>query len=294
MNLVYIVDDNPEITTIIRDLISQIPEIVIKVFSGPEFLEDKEIDRACLFIVDVLLENGVSGIDVIKRCKFNVPTLFISGYPYNPEDYRNLPRSFIYDFVPKPIDRTILLNRVSLLLRCGYSVKCDRDEKQILREEIWNIFDSAPGLYTLLASLIDQKIQLASAELLNDLNYTIDTIRQKTLRDIIDDTDASLADRYLEDVTDEGYAEITAYMKKIDGQRGPLVRWFTVKINSNYNMILSLGVPILRDHDSSMAIDRLRDMFKNMCANDKKIIDVFKLAAQKTAAASETCSCQQP
>lgn len=292
MNLVYIIDDDPGVAMYIRDLISQIPEIVIKTFSGPEFLEDKEIDRACLFIVDILLDNGVSGIDIIKKCKLNVPTLFVSGYPYNPEDYNTLPKSLIYDFVPKPIDSSILLNRVSLLLRCGYTVKCDRDEKQTLREEIWNIFDSAPGLYTLLASLIDQKIQLGSAELLNDLDYTIDTIRQKCLTDIIDDTDASLAERYLEAVSDEGYAEITAYMKKIDGQRGPLVRWFTVKINSTYNMILSLGVPILRDHDSSMAIDRLREMFKNMCANDKKIIDVFKQAAQKTSETSIASACK--
>lgn len=71
-----------------------------------------------LFIIDILLgvENGRNVVDKIIKNKRGSAFLFISGYDYSFESLSKFTGKCAFDFMSKPIDKDVFMNRVAILL----------------------------------------------------------------------------------------------------------------------------------------------------------------------------------
>src|SRR5208283_1434447 len=140
-----------------------------------------------------------------------------------------------------------------------------------IKEEIWGILEATPGLYVVIADLQSCFIELADNEFLNDMGYNLDELNKMKFADLFEESEDNELnvplDCYITNITKDGYGEVTSHMKKADGSIGPLVRWFTLKVNSNFNVILSLGIPLLKEYDKEQTSKKMMDMFKSMIVN---------------------------
>ncbi len=122
MYAILIVDDNPNNLFTLRTLLeAHLDAEVIEANSGAKALEQVAIRKIDLILLDVQMPDmdGFEVADLIRRRKRfqHIPIIFLTAI-YKSEEFKQRGlRGGAIDYLTKPIDDTILLNRVSAYLR---------------------------------------------------------------------------------------------------------------------------------------------------------------------------------
>ncbi|MDY0092747.1 MAG: response regulator [Candidatus Vecturithrix sp.] len=122
MYAILIVDDNPNNLFTLRTLLEDhLDAEVIEANSGAKALEQVAIRKIDLILLDVQMPemDGFEVADLIRRRKRfqHIPIIFLTAI-YKSEEFKQRGlRGGAIDYLTKPIDDTILLNRVSAYLR---------------------------------------------------------------------------------------------------------------------------------------------------------------------------------
>lgn len=116
--IILIVEDEPEVSTMLKDFFNSQGIDVALVDDGAAGLEYLKGDKPDLVITDLLLP-GEHGIDLIKTIKeeYFIPVIVISGIYKLGEVQRSIQCDGVEGFFEKPLDLKRLLKKVQEILR---------------------------------------------------------------------------------------------------------------------------------------------------------------------------------
>jgi len=127
--IVYIVDDDPSVLTLLGKLIQSVGLSVETFSSAQEFLSAaRPAGPACL-VLDVRLP-GLSGLELqeqLARSGREIQIIFITGYGSVPQSVRAM-KAGACDFLEKPFENQALLDAVNRAIERDRAARKHRDE----------------------------------------------------------------------------------------------------------------------------------------------------------------------
>lgn len=127
---VYVVDDDTEVCNSLRWLLESAGFHVSTHTGTQEFLKGYDAERAGCLILDVRL-SGQSGLDLQEQLVtegIRLPVIIITGYGDVPTAVRAM-RSGALDFIEKPFDNKLLLDRVRQAVELDIRNRVERAEQ---------------------------------------------------------------------------------------------------------------------------------------------------------------------
>jgi len=115
--VVYVVDDDPSIRSLLIKLIRSIGLPVEAFSSSQEFLSSTRPEGPACLVLDVRLP-GLSGLELQERLVqsgVDIPVIFITGYGSIPQSVRAMKAGAV-DFLEKPFENQALLDAVNRAL----------------------------------------------------------------------------------------------------------------------------------------------------------------------------------
>jgi len=116
-SVVYVVDDDPSIRSLLIKLIRSIGLPVEAFSSSQEFLESARPEGPACLVLDVRLP-GLSGLELQERLVqsgVDIPVIFITGFGSIPQSVRAMKAGAV-DFLEKPFENQALLDAVNRAL----------------------------------------------------------------------------------------------------------------------------------------------------------------------------------
>lgn len=159
--LIFVLDDEPDAATMIRDTLRRNMDAAVKAFVRFEDMAaDDDLVRVDLFVLDIQLGDNLSGFDVPAclptRCRF-AAFLFVSGYPVDRAQYDRADHLAFFDFIGKPFPMVHFVHRVNLLLAARLKMPDDIDDRVL---DLWSL---APFVAIVLDA--DFKIRLCNSQM---------------------------------------------------------------------------------------------------------------------------------
>ena len=136
--LIYIVDDDDINLRFMQHMLTEfMPHLRIKTFLDKSFLED-DLKEADLVIMDIVLgyENGVDIMSKVLIDHPNLPVLFVTGFSNEASKIENIPPDCVVDFIFKPVNHMVFINRVKVLLRAStrsYILNKEKDDSFLVK-----------------------------------------------------------------------------------------------------------------------------------------------------------------
>jgi len=135
--VVYIVDDDPSIRSLLTKLVQSI-DVPVEVFaSSQEFLSRARPEEPSCIILDVRMP-GLSGLDLQERLVqsgIDIPVIFITGFGNVPQSVRAMKAGAV-DFLEKPFENQALLDAVNRALERSRLALQHRSELREIRDRI--------------------------------------------------------------------------------------------------------------------------------------------------------------
>lgn len=274
-SLVFVVDDE-NISNVLGDMIvHKLPNIRSKSFVDGSFLNDPEMTNLDLLVIDIKLkgsENGYALACLANKIR-KTPVLFISGFEFcetSEENKQCLDQIEVYDFIMKPIPSELFTNRVRVLLSgMKYSCLIEKDRKSI-ENRFWALLRNMMGIYCIF-SKHNGDILFADNQFIKDIGLEnpdeITEINMEQITKVHETTGASPI-KYT-----EGRQDFISKMYDINNKVVKIVKWFTWYINSDNNIFLTIGLPVLVDVNST---EDIFNYYKELINNDKMIIEMIK------------------
>lgn len=311
---IFLIDDDEDILKSLTCLIrAHLKTVEVYSFTDHnEFLSHPKVTYADLYIIDIKLDN-VDGRDLCTKLQeditINIPCLFISGWDFDDKSFNVLSHHCIFDFIKKPFNPTMFINRVRVLLRHSelykriYEEEMDKTQRlQSLVEEktheveeansllkkvesaIWETFNYS-NLYTIILDK-NLTIRLANFSIAKALGFnTEEELIGKCWLDFIKDSEKHMATKALHGICnkDLDYRETSFSIEGINGE--PItVKWFNSYINDKFNGAFSIGVPLTKKITIEDNIDSIRSYYRDQIDKDRTMIQSIKKIAtyQKT------------
>ncbi|TAK02152.1 response regulator [bacterium] len=119
MNTVIVVDDNPDITDIVKMILEVKGHHVICVRSGPELFSQLAEQKPDLIFLDIMMP-GMDGFEVLKRLRdtpntSSIPVILLTAKGQYEDVLRGYKEGADY-YIPKPFISTQLLTAINLVL----------------------------------------------------------------------------------------------------------------------------------------------------------------------------------
>jgi two-component system response regulator FixJ len=115
--IVHVIDDDETVRTWLDHMVSS-SELEVRTHADPRaFLEGFQPERPCLLVVDLRMP-GMGGLelhDELRARGIRVPVIIITAHGDVPAAVRAF-RSGVSDFLEKPFDKEVLLERIRVLL----------------------------------------------------------------------------------------------------------------------------------------------------------------------------------
>ncbi len=171
---VYVVDDDPGVLKSLQWLIRSVGLSVETFDSGKAFLESYDSDRPGCVLLDVRMP-GMTGIEVQNSLRTNgrdVPVIFLTGHG----DVSTASRAFLsgaFDFLEKPFDGDLLLERVREAIAKDEAARGERSQRERARERLGRL--TAREL-EVLQHVVDGK---SSKEIAAALDRSVNTVENQ-------------------------------------------------------------------------------------------------------------------
>lgn len=134
---VYVVDDDAAMRKSLRWLVESVGLKVETYTSATEFLDAVSPDMIGCVVLDVRMP-GMSGLDLQEQLKLHrvsMPVIIITGHADVPMAVRAL-KAGAYDFIEKPFNDQVLLERVQKALEDGEEERMVEDRRRVVDERI--------------------------------------------------------------------------------------------------------------------------------------------------------------
>jgi len=135
--IVYIVDDDPAVRDSVGFLVSSVGYEYLPCASGAELLERLDDTRPSCIVLDVRLP-GVSGLEIQRELQNRgavAGVIFITGHGDVPKAVRAMRHGAI-DFLEKPFDDQVLLDRISDALKASAASLAAQSRKRQLERKL--------------------------------------------------------------------------------------------------------------------------------------------------------------
>lgn len=121
---IMVVDDNPDIITIVRTILEGKGYSVMSAYSGPELLTRLEGQKPDLIVLDIMMPQ-MDGLEVLTRLKgaadtSSIPVILLTAKVQYEDVLGGYKLGADY-YITKPFTSTQLLNGINLLLGEGKS-----------------------------------------------------------------------------------------------------------------------------------------------------------------------------
>ena len=118
MKRILVVDDNSDILEVVRIFLESNGYEVFTLSKGDNILNDAVNYSPQLILLDVYLR-GSNGVEICNRLKSNPSTKHIPIIMFSAQtnDYLILRKCAADDFIPKPFDEKILVEKINNLLK---------------------------------------------------------------------------------------------------------------------------------------------------------------------------------
>lgn len=173
--LVYIVDDDFSVRDSLRLLIEATGQAVRQFGSAEAFLQDYNHQVPSCLILDVNLP-GMDGLDLqqqLAKKDIAIPIIFISGHADVPDSAKAF-RAGAVDFLKKPLDTPLLIERINEALRKDTEARQERHSKLERQERIDRLTDREKEVLHLIMDSYSNK---EAARILGISYRTIDLHR---------------------------------------------------------------------------------------------------------------------
>jgi len=119
---IMVVDDNPDIITIVRTILEGKGYSVLSAYSGPELLSQLENKKPDLIVLDIMMPQ-MDGLEVLTRLKgapdtASIPVILLTAKVQYEDVLGGYKLGADY-YITKPFTSTQLLNGINLLLGEG-------------------------------------------------------------------------------------------------------------------------------------------------------------------------------
>jgi len=135
--IVYIVDDDPAVRDSVGFLVSSVGYDYLSCASGAELLQRLDDGRPACIVLDVRLP-GVSGLEIQRELQNRgavAGVIFITGHGDVPKAVRAMRHGAI-DFLEKPFDDQVLLDRISDALTASAATLAAQSRKRQLERKL--------------------------------------------------------------------------------------------------------------------------------------------------------------
>ncbi|MER2605797.1 MAG: response regulator [Siculibacillus sp.] len=151
--IIWVVDDDPAVRDSVGFLVSSLGYAYETCTSAREFLERLDDTRPCCVVLDVRLP-GLSGLELqgeLLRRGSSVGIIFVSGHGDIPKAVRAV-RLGAFDFLEKPFDDQVLLDRIGEALEASREAIALRRRRSTLERRLANLTEREREVLTLVAA----------------------------------------------------------------------------------------------------------------------------------------------
>ncbi len=280
--IIFMLDDDIMILDAYQHLFQKLlPECITYTFNNSnEMLNHRKLQHVDLFIIDVELKH-MYGWDVMnlvckKRNKCST-CLFISGKEYELKNFDCVACTF--DFIKKPANTTIFINRIKVLLQVSSKYKQLEFGKQQVELCLYELFNHTNIYVVILDELMS--IKLCSWYLAHDLGYD-------SPEDLIGQNLKTFIPEHTQNRIDNIFSNIIKKINKAEDFREvnhPIigknneeinVKWFNTIIRNGVELTFSIGIPLSKSVTKEDNVSTIRTYWSDIIESDRTTIDSLK------------------
>lgn len=186
----------------------------------------------------------------------------------------------IYDFIRKPYNYKIFVNRVKVLLNIPRTKKTLEDAKRKVEINLWNLLNYSNLLILVLTK--DGTVKLSNYRLAKFVGYdNEEDLVGKSWYDFLKESDKDVVQYIQERMKGkfEDFDEVAYDIVTPEGQIS--VKWFISVINSDLNWTFCIGMPIYSGITIEDNLDALRAYFRDIIVKDRTTINAMKEVTKK-------------
>jgi DNA-binding response OmpR family regulator len=195
---ILIVEDNPVNRTLLQKMLESEGFDTLAVDSGEDCLQCVVVERVDMILLDVKMR-GIDGYETCRRLRENpdfadIPIIFITSLDSRDDILKGYQTGGV-DFIPKPIDKTIVLARVKALLTMQGLLK----ERTMLLEQNSSLLAKIDHLFsgdqvTLFDKLdiVRENINAMSNSFYEQIQDVRLDVREQDTLDILDNIEISM------------------------------------------------------------------------------------------------------
>jgi FixJ family two-component response regulator len=158
-SVVFIVDDDPSVRTLLSKLIQSIGLRAEAFSSSVEFLSQAPPSSPACLVLDVRMP-GLSGLDLQERLVqlgLDIPIIFITGFGNVPQSVRAMKAGAV-DFLQKPFENQALLDAVNKALEIDRSARLANQEIREIDERLATLTPREREVFFLVATGLANKL----------------------------------------------------------------------------------------------------------------------------------------
>ncbi|MFI3186787.1 MAG: response regulator [Methylococcaceae bacterium] len=188
--LIYLVDDEFVIRDSLTLLIESTGQTVMSFESAETFLNAYDPERPSCLLLDVRmpLMSGHELQNELLLRGINIPIIFISGHADIPDSAKAF-RAGAIDFLEKPFDNEVLLERIDEALKKNIAFRDEFAKKHRIQERIDHL---TPREKEVLGLIVTSHSNKESAKILHISNRTVDVHRASIMEKMQADNIAEL------------------------------------------------------------------------------------------------------
>lgn len=178
-SLVYIVDDEFAVRDSLALLIESTGQAVKSFGSSEDFLQHYSTEQPGCLVLDVRMP-GLNGLDLqqeLSKRQINIPIIFISGHAEIPDSAKAF-RAGAVDFLEKPFDNVLLMDRIHEAIGKDIVEKAKQQEKSAINKRLARLTDREREVMELIIGCYTNK---EVAKILNISHRTIDVHRARIM-----------------------------------------------------------------------------------------------------------------
>lgn len=156
--LVYVVDDDELIRSSLRRLLATARLAMEQFGSGAEFLAQVELAGPCCLILDFHMP-GMNGLEVqaaLKQRNVEIPIVFLTGSSDIPVAVTAMKQGAV-DFVEKPFDNAVLLERVQHALERSRRWWIENGEQREMQQRLQSLTARERSVFDLVVTGMTNK-----------------------------------------------------------------------------------------------------------------------------------------
>jgi len=287
--LIYLSHEDKKFESKLKKMIlDNLKNVEVRTFENRSLIpSDEDISKVNLIIIDLLFEKDkiekIHNSLVIINHKSSTPYLLINDHKLFDVNkflfFKNYP-DLIFDFINEStLNEFIFINRIKVLLSIPRTLNV---QKEKIQSNIWKILDYTNMFVIMLDKDLD--IKIVNFHLAKILGYeNPDDLIGLNWANFLRPSDKDLIGHVCEEIIvnkNKCYKEFTNDILDKDNKT-ITVKWFNTLINSEFNCVFSIGLPLTKEPTLDEDIDSLRSYFRDILEKDKTTINAMKEVTMK-------------